>query len=64
MIDTKTYYVTAINGYRSGWMTLSQAQTHAAKLQDQMKVAGWRGKARVHYRDGTEVRETNGPHEA
>jgi len=57
MMDTKTYYVTGINGYRSPWMTKKQAETHAERLRAQMQTAGWAGKVRVYFRDGTEVRK-------
>jgi len=55
MVDTKVYAVTAPNGYRRGGMTLEQARRHAGRLREQMRTAGWAGKVRVFYRDGSEV---------
>ena len=56
MIDAHVYYVTTVNGYRSPWLTLAQAKTHAERLKQQMVLAGWAGKVRLHYRDGSEIK--------
>ena len=54
-IDERTYTVVGINGYRSGSMTHAEAVALAAKMQQEMRAAGWRGDMKVFYRDGTEV---------
>lgn len=53
IIDERSYTVTAINGYRAGPMTKTQALRHAQKLRDEMRTAGWSGEVRVFYRDGS-----------
>ena len=55
IIDERTYSVTGPNGYRRAGLSHAQAVAHAESLAEQMRTAGWRGVARVHYRDGSEV---------
>ena len=55
MHDDRNYQVVAPNGYRSGWLTQDAALSRAAKLQEEMRLAGWSGVARVYFRNGTEV---------
>jgi hypothetical protein len=55
IVDTKTYVVTGINGYRRPGLTQDEAVALARGLNKQMREAGWRGRARVFYRDGSEV---------
>ncbi len=55
IIDDRIYTVVGINGYRRGNLTKEQAFNLAENLTNQMKIAGWAGKVRVYYRDGTEV---------
>jgi len=57
IIDDRSYTVVGINGYRLSNLTLEQARKKTAHLQEEMKTAGWRGKVRVFYRDGTEVKD-------
>lgn len=61
LVDTKTYAVVGINGYRQGGLTKDQAFALAARLREQMRTAGWAGVVRVHYRDGSVVKEE--PHD-
>jgi hypothetical protein len=53
--DDKNYTVTGPNGYRRGSLTREQAEQSATSMNEMMKRRGWRGKARIWYRDGTEV---------
>jgi len=53
LIDEKNYTVVGINGYRVGSLTREQAFKLAGRLREQMKQAGWAGKVRVYYRDGS-----------
>jgi hypothetical protein len=55
LIDDKNYTVVGINGYRQGNLTREQAVALARRLQAQMDQAGWRGRMRVYYRDGSPV---------
>lgn len=55
MYDDKNYSVTCINGFRRGSLTKAQAIDLANSMNRQLKQYGWRGKARIWYRDGTEV---------
>ena len=57
-LDTHIYYVKIENGYcmyRGPWESLAQACKRRDRMRVQMKRAGWRGKVRIYYRDGTEV---------
>lgn len=53
--DDKNYTVVGINGYRQGGLTRAQAVKLARQRQQEMDRAGWRGKMRVFYRDGSPV---------
>jgi hypothetical protein len=55
MLDDRTYSVVGINGYRQDNLTREQAIRLARRMQEQMDRAGWRGKMRVFYRDGSLV---------
>jgi len=55
MFDDKNYIVVGINGFRQGSLTREQAVKLARKMQEQMDRAGWRGKMKVYYRDGSPV---------
>lgn len=60
LIDDRNYVVTAINGYRSKHMKRDEAEQHARRLNEQMRTNGWTGRAwtgraRIVYRDGSEV---------
>jgi hypothetical protein len=55
LIDDKNYTVVGINGYRQGNLTREQAVALARRMQEQMDQAGWRGRMRVYYRDGSPV---------
>lgn len=57
LLDERNYAVVGINGYRLSNLTLEQARKKAIQLQEEMKTAGWRGKVRIFYRDGTEVKD-------
>lgn len=54
-VDEKNYAVVGINGFRKGGLTRDEATQLASRMRHQMKVAGWAGKVRIYYRDGTEV---------
>lgn len=56
LIDDRTYTVEGPKGYRAGPMTFEQARLQADRMREQMKTAGWSGKVRIYYRDGTEVK--------
>lgn len=55
LADEKNYAVVGINGFRRGSLTESEALRLARDMQKQMQTAGWAGKLRVFYRDGSEV---------
>lgn len=55
MSDDRNYTVIGINGFRRGSLTEQGAVWMASKMQEEMRVAGWRGEMRVVYRDGSEV---------
>lgn len=55
IIDDKNYSVVGINGYRQNGLTRKQAVDLARRMQEQMKQAGWAGKMKVFYRDGSPV---------
>ena len=55
MIDERNYAVTGINGFRQGNLTRNQAIALARRMQQQMKEAGWRGRMKIFYRDGSPV---------
>lgn len=55
LIDERNYTVVGINGFRQGGLTRKQAVDLARQMQQQMDQAGWRGKMRVYYRDGSPV---------
>jgi len=55
IIDDRIYSVVGINGFRHGNLTRSQAIEMAIKMQKLMDNAGWRGRMKVYYRDGSVV---------
>lgn len=55
MTTEKNYTVVGINGFRQGSLTRAQAIELAKRMQRMMAEAGWAGKMRVYYRDGSEV---------
>jgi len=55
LIDDKNYTVVGINGFRKGGLTYEQAVGLAARMQQQMAQAGWAGRMKVYYRDGSPV---------
>jgi hypothetical protein len=55
LIADKNYTVVGINGYHQGNLTREQAVALARRMQEQMDQAGWRGRMRVYYRDGSPV---------
>lgn len=58
IIDTKIYSVTGINGFRQCSLTRQQAIALARRMQVQMDDAGWSGKMRVYYCDGSEIQKS------
>lgn len=63
LIDDRAYYVTithegaAAPVWRSPWLTECGAYAQMRSSREQCAEAGWRALVRVHYRDGSEVRE-------
>ena len=55
MIDSAIYTVTSINGFRRSSLTLKRALDLAGTMNATMRRMGWRGRARVWYRDGSEI---------
>ncbi len=51
----RNYTVVGLYGYRHGSLTFEEAIALARRMQTQMDKAGWRGKMRVYYRDGSSV---------
>lgn len=51
----RNYTVTCINGYRKTNLTREDAIDHAIQLNSHLRMAGWQGRARVFYRDGSEI---------
>lgn len=56
MIDERNYTVTCINGFRRGCLSKSAGISLVRKMNEQLKRLGWNGKARLWYRDGSEVK--------
>lgn len=59
-IDEKNYTVTCVNGFRRGCLRRKEAFALAQRMNEQMRNAGWAGKARIFYRDGSEVLTKDG----
>lgn len=54
--DDRNYTVTAINGFRRGSLTRSEAERLARTMRETMRTSGWAGRVRVFFRDGSEVK--------
>ena len=57
LIDEKNYTVVGPNGFRRGGMRRGEALRLAARMREQMVIAGWAGTVNVYYRDGSRVIE-------
>lgn len=56
IVDERNYTVLGIHSFRKANLTLEEAKQLATRMREQMELAGWAGKVRVLYRDGSEVK--------